>query len=257
MALVLGRARAAQTLVAPGARPTSGTMSSHVTHVLCAADPGGSEAGVVRLTEAAAERQAQLILIAGNLGGGEDFRASYRKLFRTLGQRQVPAYWVPGPGDAPVGDYLREAANTETVFGFLRGVHGTAALTPGGHMAIGGMGGEIDDDPDAPRDEIDRLCYPRWEAEYRLKILGELGELERLLIFSTPPAHKGRGTTGSEAVAELIATYRARLAVVGGPRTSEMIGRTMVVAPGSLAEGHYAIVDLQRKEVEMRELVAA
>jgi Icc-related predicted phosphoesterase len=232
-------------------------MSNHVTRVLCAADPGGSEEAVARLAEASVEHESDLILIAGGLGAGDDPGASYRKLFKTLGQRRVPAYWVPGPGDAPIGTYLREAANTETVFGFLRGVHGTAAVAAGGHWAIAGMGGEIDDDPGAERDEQQRLRYPRWEAEYRLKILEDLGELERILLFATPPAHKGLGTPGSETISELIGTYRARLAVVGGPRTSEMIGRTMVVAPGRLAEGEYATVDLAAKEVALRELVPA
>ena len=233
-------------------------MPNHVTHVLCAAGPGGSDEAVARLADAAGEHEAQLVLLTGDLGGGgDDGAGSYRKLFRTLGQRQVATYWVPGPSDAPLGRYLREAANAEVIFGFLRGVHGTAAITGGGHFAIAGMGGEIDDDPDAERDESKRLHYPRWEAEYRLKILADLGELERMLIFASPPAHKGLGTPGSETVAELIATYRARLAVVGGPQTSEEIGRTMVVAPGSLLEGHYAVVDLSHKEVEFRELVAA
>jgi Icc-related predicted phosphoesterase len=232
-------------------------MSTHVTQVLCAADPRGSEDAVARLVDAAADGQAQLILIAGGLGAGDGARASYRGVLRTLGRCGVPAYWVPGPDDAPVGDYLREAANAETVFPLLRGVHGTAALLPDRHLAVAGLGGEIDDDPDAPRDESERLRYPRWEAEYRLKVLSELGELERMLVFASPPAHKGLGTPGSETVAELIATFRARLAVVGGSRTSETIGRTIVVAPGSLADGHYAMVQLQAKEVEMRELVAA
>lgn len=232
-------------------------MSTHVTHVLCAADPGGSEEAHARLLQVAADRPVQLILIAGGLGRGDGTRERYRKLFRTLGQSRIPTYWVPGRDDAPVSDYLREAAGVETILPFLRGVHGTAAVVPGGHFAIAGMGGEIDDDPDAPRDESERLRYPRWEAEYRLKVLGELGELERMLIFATPPAHKGLGAPGSETVAELISTYRARLAVVGGPRTSEVLGRTMVVAPGSIAEGQYAIADLKSHEVEMLDLVAA
>jgi Icc-related predicted phosphoesterase len=232
-------------------------MSTHVTRILCAADPAGSEEAVARLAEAAAAHDAQLILIAGDLGAAGDGRARYGKLFRTVAQRQVPSYWVPGANDAPIGTYLREAANAETVFASLRGVHGTAALTRDGHIAIAGMGGEIDDEIESARDEEQRLRYPRWEAEYRLKILGELGELERILLFSTPPAHKGLGTPGSETVSQLIATYRARLAVVGGPRTSETIGRTMVVAPGALSDGHYAIVDLAAKDVELRELVAA
>jgi Icc-related predicted phosphoesterase len=232
-------------------------MSTHVTQVLCAADPGGSEEAIARLLQAASDRPVHLILIAGDLGGGDDERGRYRKVFRALGRSRIPTYWVPGPGDAPVADYLREAANVETILPFLRGVHGTAAIVPGGHFAVAGIGGEIDDDPDAPREETDRLRYPRWEAEYRMKILSELGELEHVLLFATPPAHKGLDVPGSETVAELVATYRARLAVVGGPRTSEMLGRSMVVAPGSLTEGQYAIADLQSHEVQMRELVPA
>jgi uncharacterized protein len=232
-------------------------MSTHVTRVLCAADPAGSEEAVARLAEAAAAHDAQLILLAGDLGAAGDARASYGRLFRTVAQRHAPCYWVPGANDAPIGTYLREAASAETTFASLRGVHGTAALTPDGHVAIAGMGGEIDDDPGSARDEERRLRYPRWEVEYRLKILGELGELERILLFSTPPAHKGLGTPGSETVSELIATYRARLAVVGGPRTSETIGRTMVVAPGALSDGQYATVDIVARDVELRELVTA
>jgi uncharacterized protein len=232
-------------------------MSTHVTRILCAADPAGSEEAVARLAETAAADDAQLILIAGDLGPTGDGGLGYRKLFRTVAKQRVPCYWVPGANDAPIGAYLREAATAETMLSSLRGVHGTAALTPDGHIAIAGMGGEIDDDPESVRDEERRLHYPRWEAEYRLKILAELGELERILLFSTPPAHKGLGTPGSETVSELIATYRARLAVVGGPRTSEMIGRTMVVAPGALSDGNYAVIDLAAKDVELRELGAA
>src|SRR4051812_40077810 len=109
-------------------------MSTHVTRILCAADPAGSEDAVGRLAEAAAAHDAQLVLIAGNLGAAGDGRPRYGKLFRALGQRQVPSYWVPGANDAPIGTYLREAANAETVFPLLRGVHGTAAVTPDGHI---------------------------------------------------------------------------------------------------------------------------
>jgi Icc-related predicted phosphoesterase len=99
-------------------------MSTHVTRVLCAADPAGSEEAVARLAEAAAAHDAQLILIAGDLGAGGGSRASYGKLFRTATQRQAFCYWVPGANDAPIGTYLREAVGAETMFASLRGVHG-------------------------------------------------------------------------------------------------------------------------------------
>jgi hypothetical protein len=93
-------------------------------------------------------------------------------------------------------------------------------------------------------------------VEYRLKLLErELAEHEMLmLLFATPPAHKGLKAQGSEALAELAITHRARLVVCGGPRGTMMLGRTLVVAPGSLAEGNYAVADLHARTAELSAL---
>jgi uncharacterized protein len=214
--------------------------------VICGADPQGSAAEVERLADAAAESGAQAIALVGDLGGG---------VLRALGKAGLPAFWVPGPGDAPIEAHLREAFNMELAFPRLRGVHGTAAFAPG-PVLFAGMGGAVSDDPDAERDERESLRYPRWEAEYRLKLLADLKDYELVLLFATPPAHKGHDHPGSEALTELVATYRARLVVSGGERRSELIGRTLVVAPGSLAEGEYAVADLHERQVELRELAA-
>jgi hypothetical protein len=82
----------------------------------------------------------------------------------------------------------------------VHGVHGTAALGPDGHVVFAGLGGTIDDDPDAAREEIAALRYPRWEAEYRLRILDELGGQPPVLLFATPP---GSLADGRFAVADL------------------------------------------------------
>jgi Icc-related predicted phosphoesterase len=207
------------------------------------------------LLVAAEDREAEAVALVGDLSGGDDRPQSYRSVFRALASGERPAYWVPGPADAPVDDYLREAQNMEVVFPFLHGVHGTAAFAPG-YVLFAGVGGEIDDDPGGRRDELQRLRYPRWEAEYRLKLLRELAEHELVLLFWTPPAHKGRGTPGSEALAELVNTHRPRLVVCGGERGVEALGRSTVVAPGSLRDGHYAVADLQTREVQLEELAA-
>jgi hypothetical protein len=228
---------------------------SRVTTILCAADPQGSGEAIERMVAEAEDRDVDAIAMVGGLGAGsgaEDFRS----IFRALAHRRRPAYWVPGAADAPVGDYLREAHNIEVVAPMLRGVHGTMALTPDGHMLVAGHGGEISDDPDAPREELEALRYPRWEPEYRLKLLRDFDEHQIVLLFSTPPAHRDQGHEGSDAVAELIGTYRPRLAVCGGERRSELIGRTLVVAPGPLADGAFAIVDLHAHRAEMLELSA-
>jgi Icc-related predicted phosphoesterase len=228
-----------------------------LTRVLCAADVRGSGEAVDALLRAAAEHDVQVLALVGDIsGGGEDRSGEYRSVFRALGRSELDTYWVPGPSDAPVEDYLREAHNIEVVFPFLHGVHGTAAFAPG-TVLVAGFGGEVDDDPAGARDELRRLRYPRWEVEYRLKLIGrELSEHEQtlILLFSTPPAHKGRATAGSEALAELAVTHRARLVVCGGERGTMMLGRTLVVAPGSLADGGYAIADVHARTAELAEL---
>jgi Icc-related predicted phosphoesterase len=220
------------------------------------AEPRGSEEALARLLEVAGASDVQALALIGDLSDGEHKAESYRSLFKTLGHARLPAYWVPGPGDAPVHGYLREAQNIEIGFPFLHGVHGTAAFAPG-YVLFAGVGGDISDDPDGEREELGRLRYPRWEPEYRLKLLRELNDYELVLLFSTPPAHKGRGTVGSEVLAELVNTYSPRLVVCGGERGSEMLGRSLVVAPGSLADGHYAIADLHSHEVQLEQFAAA
>jgi Icc-related predicted phosphoesterase len=230
--------------------------SQRVSRILCAADPRGSREATEALAATAADRDVHAVAVVGDLapGGGRD---AYRAVFRALGGAGLPTFWVPGPADAPVAQYLREAHNAEVVHPELHGIHGTAAFAPDGHLLFAGIGGAVDDDPDAPRDETGALRYPRWEAEYRLKIVAELGEHEPVLLFATPPAHKGAGGAGSDVVAELVGTYRARLVVCGGVRGTKTLGRTLVVAPGSLAAGQFAVADLQTREIELHELAAA
>jgi Icc-related predicted phosphoesterase len=228
-------------------------MARRVTRVLCAADPRGSAEALDALGAVVEEHDVQALCVVGDLSGETDGVEGYRSVFHALGNIGLPAFWVPGPDDAPITDYLREAYNMEVVHPFLHGVHGTAAFADG-HVLFAGFGGEVSDDPDAERDEVSRLSYPRWEPEYRLKIIRELDEHQLALLFSTPPAHKRLGTPGSEGLTELVGTFRPRLVVCGGERMTERIGRSLVVAPGSLDDGHYAIADLHAREAETLEL---
>jgi hypothetical protein len=224
-------------------------MGQRVTRVLCVADPRGDGDALRRLQEQVGDG-VQAIVVIGDLSAGGDL-GGYRSVFTALGKGGLSSYWVPGPGDAPVEHYLREAHNMEIVFPFLHGVHATVAFA-GSHVLFAGVGGEISDDPDAPRDESQRLSYPRWEPEYRLRLLRELDEHQLAMAFWSPPAHKGQGIGGSEVVAELIATFRPRLVVCSGDPRSELIGRSTVVAPGRLGDGCYAIADLHTQEVELQ-----
>jgi Icc-related predicted phosphoesterase len=228
-----------------------------VTRVLCAAEPRGSAECIQRLAPVVTEQNVEAICLVGDLAGAPASTQGFRSVFQALGDLDVPTYWVPGPDDAPVGDYLSEAHHMEMVFPNLHGVHGTAAFTPDAHTVIAGLGGEISDDPRGARDEIEHLRYPRWEPEYQLKLLRELDEHQLVMAFATPPAHKGAAHGGSEAVTELIGTYRPRALICGGGQMNETIGRTVVVAPGSLQDGKYAIVEVNQRDVVFGDLAQA
>jgi uncharacterized protein len=224
-----------------------------VTRVLCAADPRGSLDAVAALLHATEEAGVHALALVGDLQGGDGDEDQLRSIFKLLARSERPAYWVPGPGDAPIDRYLRESANVEIVAPFLRGLHGTAAFADG-HVVFAGFGGAVSDNPLGPRDETDRLSYPRWEPEYRLKVIRELDEHQLVMMFWTPPSRDRDETNGSDVLAELVGTYRPRLVVCGGEQGKRMIGRTLVVAPGSLLAGDYAVVDLFEHEVSFDRL---
>jgi Icc-related predicted phosphoesterase len=225
-------------------------VNGNVNTLLAIADPRGA---AYRLAPLLKERESlgfDAIAIVGDLAHADGDRSEeYRSLFEAAGHSGVRAFWVPGPSDAPVETYLRESRNMEVVFPGLRGVHGTFSLQK--HVLVAGMGGEIDDDPGASRDEQTRLRYPAWEVEYRLKPVDDLDKYEqRVFLFSTPPAHKGLAEQGSEVLAELVNTYRPRVVVTGGGAPhSEMLGTSLVVAPGSFMDGDYALVDVRKQAV--------
>jgi uncharacterized protein len=167
-----------------------------------------------------------------------------------LAQTRLPTFYIPGSEDVPIYEYLREAANIEIVYPYLRGVHGTFAMAPS-YIVFAGLGGTVIDDPHMIREELETLRYPGWEVEYRLKFLGELKDYQKVFLFSTPPEHKGFHEPGSPVLAELVKTYQPRLVLVSGKELKhEMLGTSLLVMPGSLAEGNFSIIDLRQHTVE-------
>lgn len=226
-------------------------MSRNVRKLLAVGGINGTLEPLEQLLTEVSEQPVDAIAVVGDLGAAGTKADVYRAIFTALGRGDIPTFWVPGPADAPLGDYLREAYNMETVFPHLHGVHGTAVDGPG-HILYAGMGGEIVDDPETVRVEESVLRYPAWEVEYRLKVIREFKEHPKVFLFTTRPAHKGLREPGSETLAELINTYRPRLVIVAGEGvTEERLGTTLVVSPGRLDQGQYALIDLQDLSVDV------
>ena len=157
----------------------------------------------------------------------------------------------------PVDRYLHEAANIETAFPLLRGVHGTAAISSDG-LLFAGLGGEISDDPRHPRDERERLSYPRWEAEYRLKVVGEFDYNQLVLLFWTAPEHKGleadRERSGHRADRDL-PTTSGRLRRRPRRRGSGPEPHRRSRKPSEMAS--YAVADLHGRTADLQEFTSS
>lgn len=215
---------------------------------------GGINGAVEPLAQAveALDDDVVAIAVVGDLGGPESTPQSYRAVFRALGRAELPTYWVPGPIDIALRYYLHDLTGLEIAFPQLHGVHGRVAHGPD-HILFAGMGGEIVDGAEDP--PPGQLRYSGREAEYRLREIEEFKEHERVLLFTTPPAHKGSRVPGSEAVAKLINTYRPRLAIVAGDGVSEeRHGTTLVVSPGRIDSGQYAVIGLHDLAIEVRDV---
>jgi hypothetical protein len=218
--------------------------------LVVAAEPRGHVDAVHSLVQAAARVEADAIALVGDLTGPKPTAETLAALFKALGTGSLPSYHVPGPDDAPVVDYLREAYNVELVYPFLHSVHGTFSIGPG-HVVFAGMGGDIVDGTARTREEVGRLLYEAWEAEYRLKVLQELKDYQKVFLFTTQPAHRGLGEPGSQELAQLIKTYNPQLVVVRGAELrAETLGTSLVVTPGFLAEGSAALLDFRERRVE-------
>ncbi len=179
--------------------------------VLALATSTGELDCISRTVALVSELDVDAIVLTGNLTGTGKKAEQFRGIFKALSRAPVTSFYVPVPADAPVEEYLRVAYNIEIVFPYLHSVHGSFAFSSG-HVLVAGMGGRIHD-LETGREETTSLSYPTWEAEYRLKVLNELKDYQKIMLFSSAPAHKGLHESGSDALAELIKTHNPRLVV--------------------------------------------
>ncbi|MGI5817007.1 MAG: metallophosphoesterase [Armatimonadota bacterium] len=185
----------------------------------------------------------------------EDY-ALYAEFYGCLRPSPFPIYGVPGNMDAPEGRYLTCSLTEEGGNSPMEVVH--RSLARHGDYVISGLGGQI---TEVDRHEFLVLQYPRWEALHQLRLL-EFVDAPRIMVLHTPPIGEvvdrdNGGHKGSQVVNELINTFRPKLAVCGHAHDAqgqETIAQTLVVNPGSLKDGRYAIVDLEEMEAELLQL---
>jgi uncharacterized protein len=185
----------------------------------------------------------------------EDY-ALYAEFHGCLRPSPFPIYGVPGNMDAPEGRYLTCSLAEEGGDSPLEVVH--RSLAKHDDYVISGLGGQI---TEVSRHEFLVLQYPGWEALHQFRLFEYIAG-PRIMVLHTPPIGKvvdidNGGHKGSQVVNELIHTFRPKLAVCGHAHDAqgqETIADTLVVNPGALKEGNYAIVDLEEMEVDLRQL---
>ncbi len=178
---------------------------------------------------------------------------AYEAFFDELGKLDIPVMVVPGHLDAPERLYLQAALNHEVVAPNIDMIHRSFAPLPGENLVVAGFGGGLSEDL---RENRFVLVYPEWEAEFAFEFLRHM-EQEPILVFHTPPRYENLDLEngkhiGRPIVTELIKTYKPRFAFCGSALNGQgvaTIGTTLVVNPGPLRDGHYALVHTRTKEV--------
>jgi hypothetical protein len=235
-------------------------MKTRLSKILLAAEPDGKVDFLRELAQQAVDMRADAIALLGSLAPRTKTPKIYGDIFKTIAEPRLPVFYIPGPDDVPFSEFLREAAGFEVALPNIRGVHATFAMAPG-HVIFAGMGGKILDESDCVRDQRETLHYPGWEMGYRLKFLKELKDYEKVFLFTSRPERKGVNEKGSSAVAEVVKTYNPRLVLVAGrERDVFTLGNSSVICPGSLAHGHFTLIDFGSCEAKpgiLRDFVRA
>jgi Icc-related predicted phosphoesterase len=178
--------------------------------------------------------------------------ALYKAFYDVMGQLQIPVFTVPGHLDAPERLYLQAVLNHETIAPQIYLVHRSFAEI-GSSFVVSGFGGLL---TDGVRETVFVLEYPAWEAEFAFDFLYRL-ERPRIMVFHTPPqAEKvdleDNRHVGHPIVNTLIKTFAPTFAFCGHAldgRGQKIIGDTLVINPGPMALGDYAVLDTRMHDV--------
>jgi hypothetical protein len=167
------------------------------------------------------------------------------RFLQVVGGLKIFSAIIPGPGDIPLQDFLRMGMHAEIDYPGIHLVHGTVATKA--NVAVCGVGGLLVADA-APQIE----SCSNTLAEYFLRPLWSVTQPCKILLLSAPPPGGLGGHSGSRLSSFFINSYHPTVCVVGGDsdrRGAERVAHTLVINPGSLAEGHAVWLDL-REPVE-------
>lgn len=182
---------------------------------------------------------------------------TYRRFIEEVGRFQGTVRIVPGHRDAPLSAFLRVVLK-DAAAGSQVGLVHQSFINVGRDFVLVGFGGDITEDE---RETEVVNCFPGWELSPFLEILEHLPQDPILLTHYPPLAETidlvDGAHVGSPLLREMIDRHRPAYVFCGHTHSSqgiEAIGRTVVVNPGSLALGNYAIVNTRKETVRFNML---
>lgn len=184
----------------------------------------------------------------------EDLRV-YKEFCRLLDNLGVPVMVVPGRLDAPEERYFLFMQQAAFLSDNVLILHEN--VTKVGSFIFTGFGGEI---TAHQKEDYFVLQYPRGEALFGTRRMHFLNPPRILLFHSSPICTLDQENAvhrGNPILNEIIAAVSPAFLFCGHPSQNsgmEEIGSTLVVNPGSLQAGRYALVDTQTRDVKFLSL---
>lgn len=209
--------------------------------------------------------RVEAIFVLGNLlepANTSATHADYLPIITQLATLNVPVYVVPGAHDASIATLdraIREYHGPTHIYL----IHRTAAPL-GSTDVVAGFGGLL---TLGMGETSAALQFPVWEARVAFEHLHAYDTLfktsrRRILLFATPPQgqrvdHENGTATGMPLLNTLIRAHGPHLVCCSGPangRGVELVNGTQVVNPGSLADGSFALIDIDQLSVQLHRL---
>ncbi|MFW6113665.1 MAG: metallophosphoesterase [Actinomycetota bacterium] len=184
--------------------------------------------------------------------GDERDRKIYCDFLELLSGFQGTVRIIPGHVDAPYALFLEELLKRRDRYPHVLPVHHSFTNT-GRDFVLAGFGGEI---TDGDRDDEVLVRFPAWELRYCMDALKHLSQ-EPVLLTHVPPLAERVDLqdgehVGSAFLRRLIEEIKPAYAFCGHAHSAqgmEEICETLVINPGALTQGNYAILNTRKETV--------
>jgi hypothetical protein len=176
----------------------------------------------------------------------------YHEFFTTLQDLKFPVVCVPGNMDAPEERYFQAIERYVIRSHNIKLIHGDFVNM--GDYIISGFGGEI---TFSQEENFFVLQYSKQKVCMFLERINYFRG-KKILLFHTPPRGdvidlEGTQHRGCDVINELLSMIKPKIVFCGHAhkaQSKEKISDTLVVNPGALKNGKFAVIDTETEEVK-------